>query len=174
MWCSAADTLLKLLDRVFSGACFLAGGVLNCNLSRRRSVAVLYMLHKIRCNPMHPLFGALPVPYVPVRVTCGALISHRYTYVLPRCRTSQYHKTFILSQYLSGTIWMTPYSIVGDWRVSRAGPMPFCWPSCSLLFVFNYFSISLLFLYRLVVWGWGLRTDGVSISLSLPCIVNLF
>ena len=35
------------------------------------------------------------------------------------------------------------------------------------------FSLSLLFLYRLVVWGWGLRTDMVSIS-SRPCIENLF
>ena len=55
VWCSAADTHLKLLDRVVSGACFIAGGVLNCDLSHRRSVAVLCMLYKIRCNPMHPL-----------------------------------------------------------------------------------------------------------------------
>ena len=44
VWCSAADTHLKLLDRVVSGACFLAVGVLNCNLSHRRSVAMLCML----------------------------------------------------------------------------------------------------------------------------------
>ena len=85
VWCSAADTHLKLLDRVVSGACFLAGGVLNCDLSHRRSVAVLCMLYKIRCNPKHPLCGALPVPYVPVWVTCGALIAHRYTFAPPRC-----------------------------------------------------------------------------------------
>ena len=47
--------------------------------------------------------------------------------------------------------------------------MPFCWPSCFLLFCLQLFSLSLLFLHRLVVWGWGLRTDRVSISLSLPC-----
>ena len=35
VWCSAANTHLKLLDRVVSGACFLAGGVLNCDLSHR-------------------------------------------------------------------------------------------------------------------------------------------
>ena len=52
--------------------------------------------------------------------------------------------------------------------------MPFCWPSCSLLFCLQLFSLSLLFIYRLVVWGWGLRTDRVSISLSRPCIANLF
>ena len=45
---------------------------------------------------MHPLCGALPVPYVPVRVTRGAVIAHRYTYAPPRCRTSQYRRTFIL------------------------------------------------------------------------------
>ena len=102
VWCSAADTHLKLLYRVVSGACFSAGGVLNCNLSHRRSVAVLCMLYKIRYNPMDPLCGALPVPYVPVRVTRCTLIAHRYAYASPSCRTSQYHMTFIL---LSVFLW---------------------------------------------------------------------
>ena len=53
---------------------FSIPGVLNCDLSHRWSVAVLCMLYKIRCNPKHPLCGDLPVPYVPVRVTHGALI----------------------------------------------------------------------------------------------------
>ena len=44
---------------------------------------------------MHPLYGALPVKYVPVWVTRGAVIAHRYTYVPPHCRTSQYCRTFI-------------------------------------------------------------------------------
>ena len=39
------------------------------------------MLYKIRCNPMHPLNGALPGPYVPLRVTRGALVAHRYMYL---------------------------------------------------------------------------------------------
>ena len=43
---------------------------------------------------MHPL-GALPEPYLPVRVTRGAVIAHRYTYALPCCRTSRYRRTFI-------------------------------------------------------------------------------
>ena len=50
VWCSAADTHLKLLDRAVSGARFLAGGVFECNISHRRSVAVLCMLYKIRCK----------------------------------------------------------------------------------------------------------------------------
>ena len=44
---------------------------------------------------MHPLYGALSVPYMPVRVTCGAVIAHQYTYAPPHCRTSQYHRTFV-------------------------------------------------------------------------------
>ena len=95
VWCSAADTHLKLLDRVVSGACFLAGGVLNGDLSHPRSEAVLCLLYKIGCNPKHPLCGTLPVPYVPVRVIRGALMAHRYTFAPPHCRTSKYHRTFI-------------------------------------------------------------------------------
>ena len=95
VWCSTADTHLKLLDRVVNGAQFLTGGVFECDISHRRSVAVLCMLYKIRCNPVHPLNGALPGPYVPVRVTRGALFAHRYTYTLPHCRTLHYSRTFI-------------------------------------------------------------------------------
>ena len=73
------NTHLRILDRVVSGAIFLTGGVFECDLAHRRSVAVLCMLYKIRCNPMHPLCGALPVPYMPVRVTRGAVIAHRFT-----------------------------------------------------------------------------------------------
>ena len=95
VWCSAADTHLKLRDRVVSGASVLTEDVFECNLAHRRSVAVLCMLYKIRCNPLRPLYGALRVPYAPVRVTRGAVIAHRYTYAPPCCRTSQYSRTFI-------------------------------------------------------------------------------
>ena len=95
VWCSAADTHLKLQDRAVSGARLLTGGVLECDISHRRSVAVLCMLYKTRCNLVHPLNGALPGPYVPERVTRGALVAHRYTYARPRCRTLQCSRTFI-------------------------------------------------------------------------------
>ena len=38
---SAVDTHLKLLDRVVSGSSFLTGGVFECDLANRLSVAVL-------------------------------------------------------------------------------------------------------------------------------------
>ena len=55
VWCSAADTHLRLLDRVVSRASFLTWSVFECDLAHRRSVAVLCMLYKIRCNLTHPL-----------------------------------------------------------------------------------------------------------------------
>ena len=36
MWYSAADTHLKLLDSVVSGASFLTSGVFECDLAHRR------------------------------------------------------------------------------------------------------------------------------------------
>ena len=83
-----ADTHLKLLDRAVSGARLLTGGVFECDIAYRRSVAILCMLYKIRCNPVHRLNGALPEPYVRVRVTGFSLVAHKFTYSLPRCRTS--------------------------------------------------------------------------------------
>ena len=44
VWCSAADTHLRLLDCVVSGASSLTGGVFECDLAHHQSVAVLCML----------------------------------------------------------------------------------------------------------------------------------
>ena len=141
MWCPAADTHLKLLDSVVSGARFLTGGVFECDISHRRSVAILHMLYKIRCNQIHRLNDALLGPYVPVRVTRGALVAHRYTYAPPRCIASQYHRTFVPSQCPSGTISLTPNLMVWDWRVSRARPMFLYWPKL----LYSYHSLLLFF-----------------------------
>ena len=60
------------------------------------------MLFKIKSNPMHPLSGALPLPYVPARVFLGALVAHRHLFAPPRCRTSQYRRSFMR---LSVSLW---------------------------------------------------------------------
>ena len=132
VWWSAANTHLKLLDRAVGGAWFLTGGVFECEIAHRRSMVVLCMLYKIRCNTVHPLNGALPGPYVPVQVTRGALVAHRYTYAPPRCRTSQYSRTFIL---LSVSLWNDLANPVFD-------GVGYC-----LLII----SLSLLSVYRLVL-----------------------
>ena len=100
------------------------------------------------------------------------------------CTTSEDHYVsnkfplFIPFIPLSVSRWndliVTPCSMVWDWRVSRAGPMPFYWPCCSLTFRRLLFSISLLLFYRLMLWGWGLRTDRVLIALYQSSIANLF
>ena len=117
VWCSAADTQLKLLDRAVSGARFLTEGVFECDISHRRSVTVLCMLYKIMCNPVHPLNGALPGPYVPVLITRGALVAHRFTHALPHCRTLQHSRTFIP---FSVSLWNDLANLVFD-AVGLAG-----------------------------------------------------
>ena len=168
VWWSAADTHLKLLDSAVSGARFLTVGVFDRVWhAHRRSVAVMCKLYKIRCKQMHPLNDALPGPYVPVRATCGALVAHRYTYAPPRCKTSEYRRSFIP---LSVSLWddLADPVFDGMGRAGRAGPMPFYWPKLlnpyySFLY---YFSFSLLSVYMVLLCGWGLRTDRVYITLS--------
>ena len=94
---------------------------------------------------MHPLCGALPVPYVPLLVTRGALIAHRYTYAPPCCRTSQYRMTFIL---LIVSLWndlVGPvfYGVGLAGFKSRSNAFLFGLVALSF-FVFNY-SLFLLF-----------------------------
>ena len=137
LWCLAADTHLTILDRVLSGARFLSMGVFGCDIAHRQSVAVLCMLYKIRCNPMCLLNDALPGPYVPVRVTHGALVAHLCTDAPPRSTAGR----LFPSQCFSGTTLLTPYSMVWDWRISRAGPMLFYWPKL----LYHYYNLLLLF-----------------------------
>ena len=66
VWCSAADTHIKLLDYAVSGARFLTGDMIECDIAHRRFVAVLCMLYIIiqhtqdrpvfRDRPMSPQF----------------------------------------------------------------------------------------------------------------------
>ena len=99
VWCSAADTHLKLLDRVVSGACFIAGGVLNCDFSHRRSVAVLCMLYRSGVTEAPTLW----------RSTCALCASPGYT----RCfdRTSVYFCASSLQNHTVSQDFYSPLSI---------------------------------------------------------------
>ena len=159
VWCSAANTHLKLLDRRVSGARFLTLRFFECGISHRRSVAVLCMLYKIRCIPMHPLDGALPVTYVPVRIS---RVLSPHIGILKRLVTAEPRSTagsLFPSQCPSGSIFLTLYSMVWDWRVSRAGSMLSYFPQLlnprTSYTVFPF--IDLLSVYKLVyMWCWGL------------------
>ena len=161
MWCSADDSHLKLLDRVVRSAGFLDGGDLECNLSHRRSVAELCMLFKIGSNPVHPLSCALPLPYVPERVTHGALVAHRHSFAPPRCRTSQYRRSFMpLSVFLLNDLSESVFDGVGlAGFKSRANAFLL---ARSALSFWSITGLSFSSFHGLVVWGWGLWTDRVS------------
>ena len=100
MWCSSADTHLKLL--VCQWCPFSNWGVFECDIAHRRSEPVLCMNLKDQVNPLRSLNGALPVAYVLVRITRGPMVAHRSTYAPPRCRNSQDHLPFIP---LSASMW---------------------------------------------------------------------
>ena len=168
--CRYRVTHLKLLDRVFSSASFFTGCVIECDIAHIRSVALLCMLYKIsvtRCT----LYSVL---YVPVRVTLGALVAHRYTYAPPRYRTSRYRNTFIsLSVSLWNGLAGSVFDGVGMSGVNSKASAFLLSKSAHSHFVFYCFPSSSFF-YWLVLWGCGLRTDRVQIALSQPCIANPF
>ena len=87
------------------------------------------------------------VLYVLVWATRGAVIAHRYIMRLLAAEPRSIRLLF-LCQYLCGTILVTPYSMMWNWRVSRAGPMLFFyWSGSSLPFWLLLFSISLVILW---------------------------
>ena len=140
VWFSAADTHLKLLDRAVIGArflgvclsvtflivdqwqsyvCFTGSGVTRCTL-----LIVLYLNRMCQCKLHAVLWSHIGTLMHRLAAepcsTAGLLFP-------PRCP--------------SGTILLTPYSMVWDWRVSRAGPMLLYWPKL----LYPYYSLLLFF-----------------------------
>ena len=82
--------------------------------------------------------------------TCAVLARACYTWCCDRksvhfslrCRDSQSHPTFIAMSVSLRNDLGNPIFTVWDWRVSRAGPMPFYWTCCSLSFCLLLFSLS--------------------------------
>ena len=78
----------------------------------------------------------------------------------------------------SGTIMLTQYSMVWDWRVSRAGPMLLYWPkmlypyySLLLFFPFSSFCIE-VGIVGLGSSDWVIGCIPLSLSLALPTFFN--
>ena len=95
---------------------FLNWGVFECDIAHRRSVAVLCMPYKFRCNPMHPLCGALPGPHVPVRLHVVRW-SHIGTYM--RLLTAEPRNTedfYFFYQHLGGMILVTPVTRLAGFK----------------------------------------------------------
>ena len=175
MWCSAADTHLKLLDRVISGASFLTGGVWVWSCTSSIWGSIMYALQD-QGNPLHPLYGAHHAPYLPVRVTHGGLIAHRYTYLCASysCRTSHYRRTFIP---LSVSLWNDLNDSLIRWcgtgRFQEQGQCLFIGLAARSLFVSGSFPF--LFFHSMgCIVGLG-SPDWLGVNRSLPaCIANFF
>ena len=108
------------------------------------SVPFYYYYHY---NYYYGVFS-LPGPYVTVRVTCGALVAHRYTYAPPRCRTLQHSRNFIpLSVSLWNDLANPVFDGVGlawDW------PMLLYWRKL----LYPYYSLLIFFPFSFLSIGW--------------------
>ena len=171
------DTHLKLLDCAVSSArfqtggvclsvtllidnpwqscvCFVRSGVTQCTL-----LMVLYLHHMCQCRLHAVLWSHIGSTYAP-----------------PHCRSRSTARLLFPSRCPSGMILLTPYSMVWDWRVSRAGPMLFYWPKL----LYPYYSLLLFpFLFFLSIgWYCGAGVFGLigcislSLSLALPTFFN--
>ena len=152
-----------------TSASFITGGVFECDRAHRRYVAVLCMLHEIMCNQMHPLYGAPPEPNVTVRVTTGPVMAYWYTYAPPRCKTSQYRRTFIsLSVYVLNDIGDQVFDGVGPPRFQKQGQCIFIGLDACSLFVSYCFPLHSMGWYC-SAWVSGLiGCQSLSPHLALP------
>ena len=131
---------LLIIDLWEYYVCYKRSGVTRCTI-----LMMLYLCGRMcQCglHAVHNLDDALPWPY-------RYYILHNWSDIdtLMRLLTAEPRSTAGLlfnCLYLCGTILVTLYSTVWDWRFSRAGPMSFHWPSCSLHFCLLLCFLSLL------------------------------
>ena len=145
VWCLAANTHLKLLGRAVSGARFLTGGVLSVtlliiNLLQFCVCCIRSGVTRCICLMMRYLdrmcqWALHAVPWSHIGILVFQIAAE------PRSTVG----LLFPSQCPSGTIMLTPYLMVWERWVSRAGPMLFFGLSCSIpTIVFYYFSLCLL------------------------------
>ena len=175
-WSTVLQCGTRLPIHTVSGARFLTGGVFECDISHRRSVAVLCMLYKIRCYR----YTRLMMRYLDRMCQCGLhAVPWSHIVTLKRRLAAEPCSTegvLFRSQCPSGTILLIPYSMVWDWRFQEQGQCFFIGLSCSIpTIASNYFSRSLLSVYW---WYCGADVFGLIwciwlyLSLALPTFLN--
>ena len=97
VWMSATTSHLSLLDRVVGQVSRLSGGSVSCDLWHRRKVASLCVFFKIDSLVDHPMRGLYPEQFVLRRQTRWALAAHSRSFEMPRSRTVQFSRSFVLS-----------------------------------------------------------------------------
>ena len=145
---------LLIVDPWQSFVCFIRSGVKRCTL-----LMVLYLEHICQCGLHAVLWSHI-----------GTLMHHLAAG--PRSRAGLLFPSWCPCRM----ILLTPYSMVWDWRVSRAGPMLFYWPKMLYPF-YNLLLLSLLF-FLSIGWYCGPGVFGLigcislSLSLALPTFFN--
>ena len=108
-----------IVDPWQSCVCFIRSGVTRCTL-----LMVLYLDRMCQCGLHAVLWSHI-----------GTLMHHL---AAEPCITTE---LLFLSRCPSLTIFLTTYSMVWDWQVSRAGPMLLYWPKL----LYPYYSLLLFF-----------------------------
>ena len=97
VWTSAATSHLSLLNRVVSQVSRLSGGRVSFDLWHSRKVASLSVFFKIDSLVDHPVQGLFPAQYELRTPTHGVLAAHSRSFEIPRSRTVQLSRSFVLS-----------------------------------------------------------------------------
>ena len=90
---SAADSHIKLLDRMFNSIKFLLSD-LDLDIEHRRAVGSLSILYKLVNDASHPLHKFLPGLYQPIRVTRNSESLNSLAFNIDRVSTSQFSRCF--------------------------------------------------------------------------------
>ena len=128
----------NLLDHAVSGAQFLTRSV---------TLLIVDLLKFCVCciSSGVTLCTHLTMHYLDRMCQCRlCVVPWSHISILMRHLTAEPRRTAGLlfpSQCPSGTILLTPYLMVWDWQVSRAGPMLFYWPKL----LYPYYSLLLFF-----------------------------
>ena len=131
VWCPAAGSHLSYWIVLSVVPVFLTGGVLECNIAHRRTVAVLCMLYKFRFNLMRSLYGALYLSvYVPVLASYKRGFGRTLVYL---CASSL--------QNLA-----VPHDFYSPLCICVVGSMFFYWPTLLAPYFVFYCSPILFFL----------------------------
>ena len=121
-------------------------GVFECDIVHRRPVTGLYMLYKIRCNPMDSLYCALSVTYCMSQCLLHLVLWPYIGNHLPLLDAEPLSTAGLSfpSQFLIGTILLTLYLVVYHRPVLRVGPLFVNWPKQLAAVSFSVSSLSRL------------------------------
>ena len=139
VWMSPAESHLSLRDRVVRSADRLCENELCC-LGHRKGVSALCLLYKIYHLSLHEYLQY----FVSARNTRASDALCELAFVIPRCKTDQFNRSFSYLLRVCATCCRRGYLVVVHWALLRAlWTCPYRW--LSLIFSLSYFDLFWLF-----------------------------